>query len=408
MSIGKGKMFWNQRFRRPGGAMRCAFLTPQNAIIALLTALCLFLALHQMGAFSFRGDAPSESYRENAKRRVKAVLAATSWNVATAEKDAPLVNDFLDGLDFAVKRVNSAGGILDKAVRLSRREGGTTFRDTKFLVRDLCNQADTALFIGPWNTFETRSVRGLTQFQALPTLAITLNADLPPLHPDTFVSLLPPLSLLTTPVHQALVRAGCGNLLIVTPGKTHYGAVFASALEQELWDGGKVEAVFRVNYDPPAALGDLFEQLKLFRDNLNLDAVIFAGDETDLHGLGEAMRALNMAMPVYGSDLMDVPGLEERLPGDFPSRLIYPRTVARLLDAETMTAWSAQYGQAPGMWAQYGAAAILLFRDALLENGAYDPAELTAAMRRLWEAQSTRRPPPLSVTMREAGRKSGN
>lgn len=357
------------------------FGSVKNAALVLLSLLCLFLLLQALGAFNYTVGDFSEAYKSQAARRAAAVNNAPAWKVViTAPQESPIGRDALAGATHMVERVNNEGGVLGKPIDLLQKDSSADVLENKFVIQEICEQPDTAFLIGPWYTAEALSIRGITQFQALPALSIALGEDLPPLEPDTFVSVLPPLSFMTGPIIEELKARGCKRILLISPDKNHYGGQFASRLERDIGFSEFFEEVFRTDYTPKAEFRELFQILKLYHDNTALDAILFTGDETDLAVLGRAMRGVNIRTPVFGSDLLDVPGIRKMHAADFPAELLYPSLTLSPTSGWAYTEKAGEEG-APGLWKQYGALCVALIKEALEGEGTYDPGTAASAMR---------------------------
>lgn len=380
-------------------------LSVKNSLIALLSLLCLFLLLYALGAFNYSEGSFSDSYKSFSKRRSKAVNKAPAWNIAVMIPESSSIGrGALLGVTYAVERINAKGGVLGKPLVLRQRPGSADSMENKFHIQEWCEQADTALLLGPWFTAETLAVRGITQFQALPALSITLAEDLPPLEPDIFLSVLPPLSVLIDPILDDLKARGYKRILLVSPEKNHYGGQFASRLEREIGLSDFFEEVFRTDYTPKADFQTLYQALKLYRNNVELDALVFTGDESDFVVLGRAMRALGITAPVYGSDLLDVPNIKELHAADFFSELTYPELRADFFPGWEQNETMLEDMRRNSLWAQYGALCITLFSAALEKTGAYDPALLVGAMReQLQNAFHDRSPMVQTIVVRFPG-----
>jgi ABC-type branched-subunit amino acid transport system substrate-binding protein len=371
----------------------------KDAIIALLGVLCLFLMLYGMGAFDYHGtESASESYRAYAIERSRAVARAPEWNIALAAPvDMSMGSDIRAGLDFAIKKMNETGGVLGKALRLELFETSRDFLENKYLVQSLCEKMETALLFGPWHTAEVPSTRAITQFQALPMTSITLRENLSNLNPELYLSLRPDLSLWLTPIIEAMKERNCKQVLIITPENPHYGGVFASRLEQRMDENDFFTETFRTNYVPPLSMQSVYEILKLYRDNLRLDAIVFTGERGELAALGEAMRLLSITTPVFGTDQLEWASDLNFL--DFPAELLYPVLDGNILTDQERTLFINPQEKEPSLWVRYVVLAAILFRDAMLENGSYEPANLVATMQRHWEKRFQRDKLAFAVTM---------
>ena len=96
------------------------------------------------------------------------------------------------------------------------------------------------------------------------------------------------------------------------------------------------------------------------------------------------MKKLEMKLPVYGTDLLDVPNREQELSG-FPSEVFFPRVSGSILmDSRFSSEWRRRFGSEPGIWEQCGALGIFLFARAMELSGKYEPELLVRTMGKEW------------------------
>ena len=136
--------------------------------------------------------------------------------------------------------------------------------------------------------------------------------------------------------------------------------------------------------------------MQLYDENRGLDAIVFAGDADDFLACARTQRALNLRLPVYGSDLLDLPGGKE-FRQDLPFPLFVPHCELTPPSPEFVAACTALTGSAPTVWNMLGAQAVLLTAEALNDDGGYHPDRLAARMRALVDELWRAHPPSIRL-----------
>lgn len=359
----------------------------KNGIILLLSALVVFLLLFSIGAFRHGDIMARDDYSKQRKKRISEVSRSAEWNIGIAASVANPVNkQVIHGIRIAAEIVNGEGGVLGKPIKLRLEDSRGSFPESKFLVQDFCEDFRTAMLIGAFSSVTVLPSRALSQFHALPLLSpiATLPSGLPELNPDLFFAVLPPLAFWAEPIVNGLKEKGYRRILILSQESPYYGGVFASHLERSMEETRFFSDVFRTSFSPPAEEQTFYQVLRFFQENRIFDAIVFTGSIEELLKLGTVMKELNMKLPVYGTDLLDVPNRDRLLSG-FPSDLFFPRVSGTILmDSRFSTEWRRRFGSDPGIWEQCGALSIFFFVRALDLRGSYDPESLVRTMKKEW------------------------
>ena len=183
---------------------------------------------------------------------------------------------------------------------------------------------------------------------------------------------------------NGLRQKGYKHILILSQENPFYGGVFASRLERSMEETRFFTDVFRTSFSPPAEEQTFYQILKFFQENRLFDAIVFTGSREELLKLGAVMKKLEMKLPVYGTDLLDVPNREQEL-SDFPSEVFFPRVSGSILmDSRFSSEWRRRFGSEPGIWEQCGALSIFLFARAMELSGKYEPELLVRTMGKEW------------------------
>jgi ABC-type branched-subunit amino acid transport system substrate-binding protein len=356
----------------------------KDAVLVLVSALCLFLLLHALRVFSFSAGGGSESYAAHARKRIDTIGRSAVWNIFATPPDSAIGLDTLGGIQYAVTIINEKGGVLGKSLVLHTNTSVYDFEENKFTVQEICDNEDAALLIGPWFAAEVPSARAVTQFHALPLVSVSPAETLPVLEPDLYFSLLPDLATWAVPLSRTLQEKKYRRILIIGPEKPHYSGILAEKLEEAMRLSNVFEDIFRSDYAMPADTQTLYRRLKLYQDNMNLDAVVFMGDDEELRVLDVVLRDLGIQCPVYGSDELDMHDLDVGGPDAFPGGLFYIKTRGNIVSCDVPEA--VQYwDEKEQIWGQYGFMSMMLFKEAMEKNGSYNPELLVASMREIWQ-----------------------
>lgn len=371
----------------------------KNAVIALLSLALCFFVLQSLGAFRF-GSGLDRNYRDHfVERRIRGVERAPCWVLTIGDlREEPISRGVLEGVRCAVDLINAAGGVLGRPLRLEVAATGADMESHRRLVQSFCDLPEAAVYFGPTHTSSVPAVRALSRFQGLPCIAPMTPADplLAPLSPDNYVSLYPPLSLWADTLARALAVREPDKVLLVSPDEGSYGRLFADACERSLRHSLPQAEIFRFNYAAPLDDEELRYFVQLYDENRGLDAIVFAGEADDFLACARTQRALKLRLPVYGSDLLDLPDEKKRWQS-LPFPLFVPHCELTPPSPAFVAACTALTGSAPTVWNMLGAQAVLLTARALNDDGGYHPDRLAARMRELVDEHWRAHPPSIRL-----------
>ena len=358
----------------------------KNAIIATLSLALIFFMLHSLGAFD-AGELVDRNFRGHfAHERERQVARSKNWLFGYTFVAGNDISDAtIAGMHFAADRLNEAGGVLGKPVRL---EGRATRREPQAQTRTVqhfCDNFSVAAYFGPAYTAGVPAVRALSQFQGLPLISpLTLQDPfLPKLEPDNYVPLLPHVSLWANAIVDRMKDLAPKRVLVVAPGElASYGELFANACEHAVRKELPLAEVYRYNYDANIAYSDGFRHIiDLYKENRGVDALIYAGSRDTLPLLVEALAGKGLRVPVFGSDMLfgadetNVPNL------DFP--LYVPELETQSMLGDFGSEWREKMGEEAVYWNHIGAMAVYLTCEAMEREGRYDTDLLPARIREL-------------------------
>ncbi len=352
-------------------------------VILLLSVLCAFLALDSFGLFSFGRISPDDGFSAHAGRRRKAVNRDGVWRIAVLGDggDQAYVAEVAQGIGRTALLLNMEGGILGKPVEITYAEAPDDSYETRLAARKVCDRPEMAFLIGPVSTSRLREVQTLCHYYALPALApfSPLSPELPVLEPDIFGSLYP-THMLFEPLIRQLREMNCRNLLFISSGTDSYSSVFTNLLTKQLRQDDYFREIHRIDFIPPANENHFLQPLKRLYENTDIDAIIFTDTPETLHVFGNVMRELRINLPVFGNDQLAVSTLPHYIRGcDFP--LFYVAFQGDILPEAVSKRYNALFHRTPEIKEQLGIVGCLLFRDALIELGTYDPAAVGERIR---------------------------
>ena len=354
-------------------------------VILLLGVLCGFLALDSFGIFNFGSMSRDDGFSAYAERRKEAVNRHGVWRIGVLGNyaDQSYISEVAQGIGRIALLLNMDGGILGKPLEITYVESPDDSYATRLAARKLCDQPDLAYLIGPVSTSRLREVRTLCQYYALPALApfSPLSPELPVLEPDIFGALYP-THLLFEPLIRRLKEMECRNLLFISSGTDSYSAVFTNMLTAQLRQDGFFREIHRIDFTPPANESHFLQPLKRLYENTDIDAIVFTDTPETLQVFGRVMRELRINLPVFGNDLLAVSTLPHYIREcEFP--LYYVTFRGDILPEAVSRRYTALFRRSPGIKEQLGIMGCLLFRDAVTELGAYEPAAVGERIRSL-------------------------
>lgn len=354
----------------------------KNVIIAVMAVVCGYLLLHALGAFNFGSFIDREHRSHYASLRAEAVNASPEYVLGTVYDEGDWADvEAVQGAALAVDIVNgkaSASG--GKPYKLLTHGGAHAKTQNNAAIQSFVDALDTAVVIGPFESVHIPSSRALTQFYGLPLVSpVTLASDkLPPLDPDNFATLFPPLTSWTTAVLDHMEQRGVKNLFILSPGVGTYGDIFCTELERNSRRRQEFDHVFRLNYQEPLRRRDIERLLRSRAGEQVFQAIFFGGLYQDFVEFSEILGDNHISLPVYGSDDLYAPDLNT-LPRTFD--LYLPRAVWKNEREDFNSLWQQRHGGEPGYHARFGAETIFLLADVLKDIGAYDTNRMVAVLR---------------------------
>lgn len=344
-------------------------------VFLLLGILCVFLILNSLGIFDYGKISPDEGFPVHAEQRAAAVNRNAVWRIAVLGTctDQSYLSEVAQGIGRTALLLNMEGGILGKPLEITYAEPPDDSYATRLAVQKLCARPEFAGLIGPVSTSRLREVRALSQYYALPALALfsPLSPELPVLKPDIFGTLYP-TRLLLDPLVRKLREMKCCNLLFISAGTESYSSVFTNMLTETLRQDPFFREIHRIDFIPPANDSHFLQPLKRLYENTDIDAILFMDTPENLQVFGRVMRELGITLPVFGNDLLAVSTLPHYIREcEFP--LYYVTFQGNILPEEIAGRYSALFRRSPGIKEQFGIMGCLLFRDVLEELKQYEP-----------------------------------
>ncbi len=372
-------------------------------ITLLLATLCTFLMLYSFGLFRYGMFATPDDSLVYAKQRKTAVNQSPYFLLAVLGNyvDQSYISETAVGIGKAALMINIDGGILGKNLKVRYTDPKDGSYATRLAAQKNCEREDVAYLIGPVSASRLREVRSLTQFHALPALApfAPLSPDLPVLSPDIFGSLFP-IHLLFDPLIAKLKEMNCRNLLFISGDADSYSAIFTNMLTGKLRQDTFFNEIHRINFVPPVSDGYFRQPLKQLYENTTIDAIVFTDTPENLQILGNVMRELQINLPVFGNDQLDVSTLPHFISEcEFP--LYYVSFTGDILPEETAKRYSEIFRCRPSIKEQLGIVSCLLFRDAVTEMGVYDPVEVGKKIKKMSADYFSNNQREIKLTMKE-------
>lgn len=351
----------------------------KNVVIVIMAVICGYLSLHALGAFDFGSFIDREHRGHYVDLRARAVNASPEYILGAVYNDGDWADvETMRGVSLAVEVINSQKP--GKPCKLVARGTAYTKPLNNAAIQDFADAPDTAVLIGPFESVHIPSSRALTQFYGLPLLSpLTVASEkLPPLEPDNFVTVFPPLQLWVRAVLDHMEQHGIKRLFILSPDVGSYGDIFCTELERGSRGRHGFDQVFRFNYQEPLRRHDI-ERLLLSRTGeQKFDAIFYGGTFKDFAEFASILKDNTITLPVYGNDDLYSPEVV-RLPRDFA--LYLPKAVWKNELSGFNEMWRDQYGTEPSYHARFGAETVFILAD-VLEKGRYNAQSIVDAMRR--------------------------
>ncbi|MDR1044895.1 MAG: hypothetical protein LBP33_07230 [Candidatus Adiutrix sp.] len=352
----------------------------KNAVIAVLAALCGYLLLSALGVFDF-GPFTDREHREHyTALRARAVDAAPEYILGAVYNAADWADaETLRGVSLAVDVVNS--GDPAKRFRLETRGTASSRPLNNEAVQRFADAPETAVLIGPFESFHIPSSRALTQFYGLPLVSpkTVVSEKLPVLDPDNFVTGFPPLELWVRATLDHMEKQALRKVLILSSGAGTYGDIVCTALERGSRDRRGFDQVFRLNYQQPLRRQALERLLRSLAGEQGFEAVFFGGTLRDFVEFLPILRDNGIYLPVYGHDDLYVP---EITASANPFDLYLPKAVWGHENPGFDEAWRERYGGEPTYHALLGAKTVFILAEVLKHEDGYNAERIVDSLRK--------------------------
>lgn len=284
----------------------------KNVIIAILgLALALFIYL-RIDTDSSLNLIDRDFQLEHAADRIKGVKKTNTIRLAMViSDDNYTAKESALGIEAAIDLINEDNGIKGKKLELVKQYTKGTMPKYLAAVQQFCTPDDIAVCIGPYISAFTPSVRALTQFESVPLVSpmVVYSEKLPRLTPDNFATFFPELDIWLAALLQQMKTRNFKNLLIISPKNNSYGDIFSTALQRYNNDHKAVEAIYRINFQQPLNTQLIQNSLVAHEAVGNIEAIFFAGDYDDYLRLKPALTEINMLVPIYTTEDLNVDGI---------------------------------------------------------------------------------------------------
>lgn len=356
----------------------------KNAIIIVLAAALAFFIARSLGVIR-PASIMSDSRSAHVQRRVQAVRSAPTWKYGITTDDGSdfVLRDAVDGMRTAADLVNANGGTAGKNIEiLVRQTLPWSMTGYKLNMQEFCKDPQTAVFASAYSSI-IPSVSTLTQYQALPLLSpITVpNPEWEPLDPDNYASVYMPLRLMARAIVDDLYAKGYRRVLVINPAGAADCLVFTRELGNQFHSRIIGGDLFVIDYDTPLNPAMLQNTLAVYLQGTSIDAIVFTSVLDELHTCLSILDSLGIRIPVYGSDNLDQPEVEEAL-----RQTGWEISYAQCRFREPLQGFDARYkeltGRPPTIWSYYGCRAVIVMAQSLEYIQNYHPDTFAQAARR--------------------------
>lgn len=272
-------------------------------VTVFIVAICIgfnFIGLGRVGAVI---DRDFQSIHRD--ERISKVSSSKSYKIAIIyDGSASLeVSEYQTIVDY-VNIINNKGGVNGKNIEIVSSDKGQYIIDYLAEVQELCTPKDIVACIGPFKSSNIIPTRALTNFAAVPLISSSTvySEMLPILENDNYVTSFPPLENLVNLTLSKMKEEKVDEVLIITPEQGTYGDLFSTQLERIGHNNGSFKEVFRISYQTPLQTEDIDGVIEMFLRYHRVDALFFAGDETDMEYFLNTVDANKIYLPIYSTE----------------------------------------------------------------------------------------------------------
>jgi len=345
----------------------------KNAIIAAISAFCLFFVIHSIGAFDYGSVFDRNERVLFETQRAEAVGKSSTYKLALLYSKEVGEGELSDGVEAAVAMFENEK-VNGKGIELVTNPHVASLDEYARASQGVAEDKSIVALIGPHSSGYIPTIRALTQLRGLPLVSpCTLRSEqLPPLEPDNYVTFFAPLQEWNNAMLDHMEKKGLKNLMIVSPQKGTYGDIFATSLERLVGSRNSFEHVFRLNYEAPLKVADLQRMIKNFVGDRYDGAIFFGGYSDELAEFLPLASRIAPSAPIYGTDLV-YEEANKALKHTAP--FYFPRMVLDFDNPRFISVFRSRYGIEPSFIAMLGGLCVINMVQALKEIETYTPQE---------------------------------
>jgi len=288
------------------------------------------------------------------------------------------------GIEFAVKEINSKGGVLGKKFSIIYRDDNSSVDKGRVIAQEFAENTDMVAVIGHFNSHVSIPASIMYQYYGL--LMVSATSTSPELTDRKGYNMIfrniPTDKDVAKKVAEFCSKKGFKRIMIYGINNK-WGTSLANTFEYRAAELG-INIVDYRTFDFTSDASYFANDISHWRDFFQFDAIFLASAITKATEFIIEARKLGLEMPIIGGDGLDSPMLWEKA-GDASKNVIvgtyfHPDLPGKVTQ-DFVKAFYEKYGSKPDTWAAQGYDAVKLICEAMKKANSVEPLKVSEAMR---------------------------
>jgi len=315
-----------------------------------------------------------------AKAKGEIIIGAVApWALMENETKAML----WQGMEFALNKVNGAGGVLNRKIRIVKKDDEGLVNKGRLIAQSFAENRNMVAVIGHFNSYISIPASSIYEFSGL--LMVTPASTNPKLTQQGFkyvFTMIPTNDEMGKKLAVYALRRGYKKIIIYYVNNS-YGFGLANGFERRIEEFENIEIVDRLSYHP-AGKDDFRRDLRKWKDNFTFDSIFLAGQVPEAGKIISRAYELGIRAPIFGGNGLNSPKLWEAgckaVEGTVVAAFFHPDEPRQRVQ-QFVTDFKKEYGVLPDAWAAQGYDTVKLIVYAMEKAGSTVPKKVADVLR---------------------------
>ncbi|MBU1055149.1 MAG: ABC transporter substrate-binding protein [Proteobacteria bacterium] len=228
--------------------------------------------------------------------------------IGAAAPWSELQDGLWDGIEFAVKEINSSGGVLGRKIQVIKKDDKAAVSAGQIVAQQFAENKDIIAVIGHYNSYVSIPASVIYEYYGL--IMLSPSSTSPKLTQQGFKLVfrnIPSDAVFGSELADFCAKRGYKNMMIYH-SNNEYGQGLANAFEMQAEQTG-IAILDRIDYDSLSGSRTFRKDLLYWKENFHFDAIFLAGVTPQVALFLIEARKLGIMVPIIGSDGLDTPEL---------------------------------------------------------------------------------------------------